>query len=105
VHAVELIFYVGWVAFWLYWLAAAFTMKRGRPAWSSELRIRVPLVIVVVILLHTGAFRIHGIDSNPLRAGIGLALFVAGLAFAIWARLHIGRNWGTRCRKRLNRNW
>ena len=94
-HAVELIFYVGWVAFWLYWLAAAFTMKRGRPAWSSELRIRVPLVIVVVILLHTGAFRIHGIDSNPLRAGIGLALFVAGLAFAIWARLHIGRNWGT----------
>jgi protein-S-isoprenylcysteine O-methyltransferase Ste14 len=94
-HAVKLIFYVGWAAFWLYWLAAAFSMKRGRPAWSSELRIRVPLIIVVVILVHAGAFRIHGVESTPLRAGIGLALFAGGLAFAIWARLHIGRNWGT----------
>jgi protein-S-isoprenylcysteine O-methyltransferase Ste14 len=30
-----------------------------------------------------------------VRAGIGLVLFALGLAFAIWARLHIGRNWGT----------
>jgi protein-S-isoprenylcysteine O-methyltransferase Ste14 len=95
VRTVELIFSIGWAAFWLYWLVAAFTMKRGRPAWSSELRIRVPLVIVIIILLRTGAFRIHSVDSNPLRAGLGLGLFVAGLSFAIWARLHIGRNWGT----------
>jgi protein-S-isoprenylcysteine O-methyltransferase Ste14 len=26
--------------------------------------------------------------------GIGLALFVLGLALAIWARLYLGRNWG-----------
>jgi protein-S-isoprenylcysteine O-methyltransferase Ste14 len=30
-----------------------------------------------------------------LRVGIGLVLFALGLAFAIWARVHIGRNWGT----------
>ena len=51
--------------------------------------------MVVVILVHAGVFRIDGLTSDPLRAGIGLALFVLGLAFAIWARLHIGRNWGT----------
>ena len=26
---------------------------------------------------------------------MGIALFVVGLAVAIWARVHIGRNWGT----------
>jgi protein-S-isoprenylcysteine O-methyltransferase Ste14 len=27
--------------------------------------------------------------------GVGLAIFVAGLALAIWARVYLGRNWGT----------
>jgi protein-S-isoprenylcysteine O-methyltransferase Ste14 len=95
VHAVELIFGIGWGAFWLYWLIAAFSMKRGRYSWSGDLRIRIPMLVVVVVLVHLGAFRTHGNTSDPLRAGIGLALFALGLAFAIWARLHIGRNWGT----------
>jgi protein-S-isoprenylcysteine O-methyltransferase Ste14 len=95
VHAVELIFLIGWIAFWLYWIAAAFSMKRGRPAWSNDLRIRIPMLVVVIVLVRLGAFRNHANTSDPLRAGIGLALFGLGLAFAIWARLHIGRNWGT----------
>ena len=32
--------------------------------------------------------------SNPWRQGTGLALWAAGLALAVWARIHIGRNWG-----------
>ena len=94
-HAVELIFGVGWAAFWLYWLVAAFSMKRGRTPWSGALRIRIPIVIVVFVLLRFGGFRNRGVNTEALRAGIGLALFALGLAFAIWARLHIGRNWGT----------
>jgi protein-S-isoprenylcysteine O-methyltransferase Ste14 len=94
-HAVELIFGIGWGAFWAYWLVAAFSMKRGRYAWSSDLRIRIPILVAVIVLVHLGAFRTHDNTSDPLRAGSGLALFVLGLAFAIWARLHIGRNWGT----------
>jgi protein-S-isoprenylcysteine O-methyltransferase Ste14 len=42
-----------------------------------------------------GAFRGHGLDSDPWRAALGLFVFVLGLAFAVWARVHIGRNWGT----------
>ncbi len=42
-----------------------------------------------------GVFRGHGLNTDPLRAGIGLVLFALGLGFAIWARIHIGRNWGT----------
>ncbi len=27
-HAIELVFAIGWALFWVYWLAAAFTMKK-----------------------------------------------------------------------------
>jgi protein-S-isoprenylcysteine O-methyltransferase Ste14 len=94
-YAIEIVFAVGWAAFWLYWLVAAFSMKRGRVAWSREVGARVVLVVLVIVLIHTGAFRHHGLDTDPWRAAIGLALFGLGLGFAIWARLHIGRNWGT----------
>jgi len=94
-RAVELVFEVGWAAFWLYWIVAAFSMKRGRVPWGRELRIRAVIVVIVIVLVRAGAFRNHGVQTDPWRAGIGLALFVLGLSFAIWARLNIGRNWGS----------
>ncbi len=36
----------------------------------------------------------HDLVSSPWLQGIGLAIFVLGLALAVWARLYIGRNWG-----------
>ena len=95
VRAVELVFAVGWAAFWLYWLVAAFSMKRGRVPWSRELSVRAVIVVVVILLIRLGAFRGHGLSTDPWRAGIGLVLFALGLGFAIWARVQIGRNWGT----------
>ncbi len=32
--------------------------------------------------------------ASPWLQGIGLAVFVAGLALAVWARVYLGRNWG-----------
>jgi protein-S-isoprenylcysteine O-methyltransferase Ste14 len=93
--AVELVFAVGWAAFWLYWLIAAFSMKRGHVAWSRELRIRAVLVVVVFVLVRLGVFRHHRVNSDPWLTAIGLVLFALGLGFAVWARVHIGRNWGT----------
>lgn len=94
-RAVEVVFGVGWGAFWLYWLVAAFSMKRGRVLWLRELRIRALIVVVAVILIRLRVFRGHGLNTDPWRAALGLALFALGLGFAIWARVHIGRNWGT----------
>jgi protein-S-isoprenylcysteine O-methyltransferase Ste14 len=94
-HAVEFVFTIGWAAFWIYWLVAALSMKRGRVSWSRELRIRAVVVVLAVLLLRLGVLRDGGIDSDPWRAGFGLVFFALGLGFAIWARLHIGRNWGT----------
>jgi protein-S-isoprenylcysteine O-methyltransferase Ste14 len=94
-HAVELVFAIGWAAFWIYWIVAAFSMKRGRVPWSRELRIRAVVFVLAILLLRGGAFRVGHPNSDPWRAGLGLLFFALGLGFAIWARLHIGRNWGT----------
>lgn len=94
-RVVEVVFGVGWAAFWLYWIAAAFSMKRGHRPWSRELPIRAVLFVVVVVLVRAGVFRGHGVHTDDWREVLGLALFVLGLGFAIWARVHIGRNWGT----------
>jgi protein-S-isoprenylcysteine O-methyltransferase Ste14 len=95
VRSIELVVAVGWAAFWLYWFVAAFSMKRGRIPWSRELRLRVLLVVAAILLVRLGAFRGHRINTDPWRDGFGLVLFAVGLAFAIWARVNIGRNWGT----------
>jgi protein-S-isoprenylcysteine O-methyltransferase Ste14 len=95
-RVIEVVFAAGWAAFWIYWLVAAFSMKRGRVPWARELRIRAAILVLVVVLVRLGAFRgSHGFNTDTTRATLGLVLFGLGLAFAIWARLNIGRNWGT----------
>ena len=94
-RTVELVFALGWAAFWVYWILAALSTKRGRFSWSRELRIRMVIVAIALVLVRFGAFRGHRVQTDPWLAGIGLALFALGLGFAIWARVHIGRNWGT----------
>jgi protein-S-isoprenylcysteine O-methyltransferase Ste14 len=94
-HAVELAFALGWAAFWVYWLSAAFSMKRGRMALRQDLRIRFVILVMVLILIRVHAFHNGALDSSAVRAGIGLTFFAVGLWFATWARVHIGRNWGT----------
>jgi protein-S-isoprenylcysteine O-methyltransferase Ste14 len=96
-RAVELVFAVGWAAFWLFWIVAALTSRRkkGRHPWGHELRIRLVIGVLVVVFLRFAPFRDHGYNSDLTRGVVGLVLFGLGLAGAIWARVHIGRNWGT----------
>ena len=49
-HALELVFAIGWAAFWIYWLAAAFSMKRGRVPWSRALRIRAVVAVLAILV-------------------------------------------------------
>jgi hypothetical protein len=80
-RAVELVFAVGWAGFWLYWLVAAFSMKRGRVPWSRELGIRAVIVVLVILLVRFGAFQHHPSNTNLWLAGAGLvecrALFLS----------------------------
>src|SRR4051812_47099798 len=91
----ELVVAAVWAAFWLYWILAAFSIKKGRVPWSRELGIRAVLFVVVITLVRAGVLRDHVLTTNGWRTGSGLALLALGLAFAVWAPVHIGRNWGT----------
>jgi protein-S-isoprenylcysteine O-methyltransferase Ste14 len=62
--------------------------------------VRALLLVAVIVLVRLGAFRNHGMRTEPWRTGLGLALFAAGLGLAIWARLHLGRNWGGPMRRK-----
>jgi protein-S-isoprenylcysteine O-methyltransferase Ste14 len=95
VRAVELIFAVGWGAFWVYWIVAAFSVKRGHVSWRRELAIRLVIAAIVIVLIRLGAFRHGGVNTDAWRAGVGLLLFVVGLGLAIWARVHLATNWGS----------
>jgi len=93
-HVVDVVILVCWVAFWVYWLAASTGVKAGQTRWTRFAGIRVGVILVILLLLRVGAFKGHVATNNPWLQGIGLAVFVLGLALAIWARVNLGRNWG-----------
>ncbi|MFZ0376734.1 MAG: isoprenylcysteine carboxylmethyltransferase family protein [Solirubrobacteraceae bacterium] len=83
---------IAWVAFWIYWLVSAVSAKAS----TGGLR-RLPMtgltalsVFVVIRLFRGGGLAVH----SPIVGAIGAVLFVCGIALAIWARIHLGRNWG-----------
>jgi protein-S-isoprenylcysteine O-methyltransferase Ste14 len=94
-RAVELVFLVGWAVFWLGWIAAAVWTKPGQLQWGRPVGARLVIVVVVVVLSRLRVLRGHALTGDPWLQGVGLALFVGGLALAVWARAYIGRNWGT----------
>ena len=49
----------------------------------------------MILFARLGVFHEGVRNADPWRVGLGLVLFASGLGFAIWARLNIGRNWGT----------
>jgi protein-S-isoprenylcysteine O-methyltransferase Ste14 len=83
---------VAWIAFWVYWLASAVGVKEGRAS-----RRRIPLsgltglsVVVLVRVFRGGSLAVHSVALES----VGAAVFACGIATAIWARVHLGKNWG-----------
>jgi protein-S-isoprenylcysteine O-methyltransferase Ste14 len=94
--AIDIIIGAGWIVFWAYWLVMAATAKAGRSRWTQFALVRVGLILVILLLVRLRVFKGHGAadTGNPWLLGIGLAVFVLGLALAVWARVYLGRNWG-----------
>lgn len=94
-----------WLAFVLCWLILALFNKRTstRTPWFAGGRLRLAIVIALLIVVRFRRHAIAGLAAAvrqlPLHPGItlqwlGVGLCVAGIAFAVWARIYIGRNWG-----------
>jgi protein-S-isoprenylcysteine O-methyltransferase Ste14 len=91
---------VCWIIFWLYWLISAFGSKKSvAPQIKRFFGIRLGFFVVAVILFHflnvqNYSFQNRVATNNRAVLGVGLIIFLSGLALAIWARLYLGKNWG-----------
>jgi protein-S-isoprenylcysteine O-methyltransferase Ste14 len=81
-----------WLLFWIYWIVSAATGKESvRGGWRARLTgVSAVAVFVIAGVLRGGSLAVHSL----ILAAIGALLFVCGIALAVWARLHLGRNWG-----------
>jgi protein-S-isoprenylcysteine O-methyltransferase Ste14 len=88
-----------WVAFLLYWQLMSINVKatkRIEPLASRMLR--VVMFFVAIVLLSWGSvpfrwLRLPILPDGEWRFYVGLGMTVAGLLFAVWARVHLGKNW------------
>lgn len=87
-----------WVAFLLVWAVLAMTFRgSGRSSARPATRgVRLLLVIAIFLAIGYGqTVRLQPFGRFELDfAAAGAALCIVGLAFAIWARVALGRNWG-----------
>jgi protein-S-isoprenylcysteine O-methyltransferase Ste14 len=91
-HSLTLAIGYAWIVFWIYWLVSASTSKQSvSNGWRTRLTgVSVIGVFVIAGVLRGGSLAVHSV----ILAAIGALLFAGGIALAIWARLHLGRNWG-----------
>ena len=88
-----------WILFCLIWLLAAASTKRSIYRETSAQRLRYWILLLLAYLLLTRGHRlpypfnvriISATEAVQWMAGI---LCIAGLAFCVWARATLGRNW------------
>lgn len=87
-----------WILFYSYWAISAIGVKksvRGRP-WLESACLRILLAIIALVLFRVFHVfvRVPVRSSNSIADGVGVCLCLAGQGFAVWARRHLGRNWG-----------
>ncbi|HUK38148.1 MAG TPA: isoprenylcysteine carboxylmethyltransferase family protein [Methanomicrobiales archaeon] len=91
-----------WIPFWVYWFVSA-----ARTRSAARCRQPFPPLLLLTFLLILGWALLAGAAPAGLFAarvipegnGIdlsGLAVTVLGLSLAVWARVHLGKNWSSR---------
>jgi protein-S-isoprenylcysteine O-methyltransferase Ste14 len=88
-----------WMAWLAYWLAAAWDVKPARRRESHANRLlTIALIVPAAVSLAVPGSWLHWLGTRFLPDTmisycLGLLIVLAGLAFAVWARMHLGRNW------------
>jgi protein-S-isoprenylcysteine O-methyltransferase Ste14 len=88
-----------WAAWLLYWAFSAGNAKttQRRESLPSRLSYLVPLLLGAWLIsgprLRAGWLSLPVLPEAPARDLLGLVLVALGLGFAVWARVHLGRNW------------
>ncbi len=86
---------------WAIWAVSAFTSKRtvrrqgGAYRWLELLALLGSFELSFNTRLRLGVLAWKFVPDWAALPWIGLAIEVAGAAFAVWARYYIGRNWSS----------
>jgi protein-S-isoprenylcysteine O-methyltransferase Ste14 len=99
-----------WLVFVAYWGIAAIRAKRnvGRPLWSREIGLRLAVIVLVLLALRVPIVRQalrhaqEHVTSSAVSGAIGVMCCVLGIGLAMWARVHLGRNWGMPMSRKQN---
>lgn len=87
-----------WLVFLIVWVVSAFGAKKTIRRSTKAMLVRIILLVAVLVFFHAQIFGGTSENQvstfNPLLNTIGVVLCGAGIAFAIWARLNLGKNWG-----------
>jgi protein-S-isoprenylcysteine O-methyltransferase Ste14 len=93
---------LSWLVFILYWAISARGTKKTvrRDKLQQEIAMRLIFVLALILAssipsVRTALFKTHGLASmNTWVEAISIILCMGGIAFAIWARIYLGKNWG-----------
>ena len=100
----DYVIYGLWIVFWAAWLVAALSVKRAAQSrMGLFVGLRIAGFVIVYLLIRFGIVKGHrAVVNGPVLQGVGMVLFLSGLGLAVWARVHLGRNWGTPMSEKLD---
>ena len=89
-----------WLACSAYWLVSASKVKTTarEELIASRAAHLVPMTVAILLLFAPrswpwGVLGERMFSDGPVTHWIGAAVVAAGLGFAVWARVHLGKNW------------
>jgi protein-S-isoprenylcysteine O-methyltransferase Ste14 len=96
------LFPIVWIAFVVYWFISALGVKRNKKSEPATVRIaQLVCTLFAGVLMYSGWFRASWLSwrvllQSKLTFITGGAMLVAGLGFAVSARVHLGQYWSAR---------
>ncbi len=87
-----------WMVVFTVWIAFAYDSDepvQRKSDWRSRVAVGVVTIAWGLLLFRRlgGPLAWRIVPSTPLLLGIGFVLTLVGLAFALWSRYYLGRNW------------
>lgn len=85
-----------WAVFLAYWLVTGLGSKRTARSYGRQMLLRAVVAALVLLFVRSRPADIatRAITLSPAVRMFGVLICATGIGFAIWARRHLGKNWG-----------